>query len=289
MQLNGKTIFITGGSRGIGRAIALKAAEDGANVVIAAKTVDEHPVLEGTIFSVAAEIENAGGNALPVQCDIRDEAQVTEAVATAVERFGGIDVLVNNASAVWLAGTLDTPMRRYDLMQEVNTRGTYVTSRACLPHLLKASNPHIIMLSPPLNMEERWFAPHLAYTIAKYGMSLCVLGLAGEYRGKIGVNALWPRTAIATAAITQFEDSPYELKNLRSPEILADAAYIIMTSAARTMTGNFFVDDELLAQHGISDLSRYSPSGVPDTELSSDIFVPSLSELAAQRPRQTES
>lgn len=288
-MLAGKTLFITGGSRGIGRAIALRAARDGANVVIAAKTSEPHAVLEGTIHSTAADIEAAGGRALAVQCDIRDEAQIKAAVDAAVARFGGIDMLVNNASAVWLAGTLDTPLKRYDLMQDVNTRGTFAVSQACLPHLLKAENPHILMLSPPLNMEERWFAPHVAYTIAKYGMSLCVLGMAGEFRGRVGVNALWPRTAIETAAMRQFKDGPYEMKHMRSPEIIADAAHIVLTSDARTVTGNFFVDDALLARNGVADLSRYNPPGVADMELSSDVFVPSLRELEGVRHNPVSS
>lgn len=279
MTLEGKTIFITGGSRGIGRAIALRAARDKANVVIVAKTVDAHPVLDGTIHSVATEIEEAGGAALAVRCDIRDVVQVETAVSAAIARFGGIDVLVNNASAVSLTATLETSIRRYDLMHEVNSRGTFIASKACLPHLLKAENPHILMLSPPLNIEERWFAPHVAYTIAKYGMSLCALGLAGEFRGKVGVNALWPRTAIATAAISQFRDSRYALDKPRSPEIMADAAYLAFTSDARATTGNFWVDDELLAAHGVTDLSRYAPEGIRDVDLSPDIFVPSLNEL----------
>lgn len=281
MSLSAKTVFISGGSRGIGRAVALRAARDGANVVIAAKTAEAHAKLSGTIHSVAEEIEAVGGQALAVQCDIRDEEQVEAAVASAVARFGGIDILVNNASAVSLTGTLETETRRYDLMQGVNARGTFVTSRACLPHLLKAENPHILAISPPLHMEERWFAPHVAYTISKYGMSLCVLGMAGEFRGRVGVNALWPRAAIATAAITQFEGSRYDLDKLRSPEIMADAAYLAVTSDARTTTGNFWVDDALLASHGVTDLSRYAPEGVSDAELSPDIFVPSLAELAS--------
>ena len=279
MRLKDKTIFITGGSRGIGLAIATRAAKDGANIVIAAKTSQPHAKLEGTIHTAAAEIERAGGKALAVACDIRDAEQVSSAVAAAVSRFGGIDILVNNASAIRLTGTLETPVARYDLMHGVNARGTFVTTQACLPYLLESENPHVLMISPPLHFETRWFAPHVAYSIAKYGMSLCVLGLSGEFAGRVGVNALWPRTAIDTAATNEFAGGIYSPVHMRSPQIIADAAYLILTSSAHETTGNFFVDDELLAANGISDLSRYNPSGVADIDLTPDFFVPTLREL----------
>jgi citronellol/citronellal dehydrogenase len=277
-NLNGKTIFISGGSRGIGLAIALRAARDGANIALAAKTAEAHPTLPGTIFSAAKEIEAAGGNVLPLICDIRDDQQVEEAVKATVARFGGIDICINNASAVKLTPMLDTPVKRFDLVHGVNARGTYVVTRACLPYLLQAENPHMLSISPPLLMEERWFAPHVAYTMAKFGMSMVVLGVAGETRGQIGVNALWPRTAIDTAAMAEFKPH-VAVGALRSPEILADAAYLILTSDAKTTTGNFFIDDELLAQHGVTDLSRYAPAGVADIDIMPDFFVSSLREL----------
>lgn len=277
--LKGKTLFISGASRGIGLAIALRAARDGANIAIAAKTAEAHPTLPGTIYTAAREIEEAGGRALPILCDIREEAQVEDAVAKTVETFGGIDICINNASAVKLGPILDVPVKRFDLMNGVNARGTYLVTQKCLPHLLKAENPHVLALSPPLAMEERWFAPHVAYTMAKFGMSMVILGVAGEYRGRVGVNALWPRTAIDTAAMREV-GAHLQLGPLRSPEILADAAYLILTSDAKTTTGNFFIDDELLAQHGVTDLSRYNPPGVRDIDVTPDIFVPSLRELA---------
>ena len=256
-DLKGKTLFISGGSRGIGLAIALRAARDGANVVIAAKTTEPHPKLPGTIFTAAEEIERAGGKALPYQTDIRDEDQVMRAVEAAVERFGGIDILVNNASAISLTGTEETPMKRFDLMMGINLRGTYLCSRACLPHLRRAKNPHILTLSPPLNLNPRWFAPHVAYTIAKYGMSMCVLGMAEEFRKDgIAVNALWPRTTIATAALQIIPGARPEAG--RTPDIMADAAYTILTRDARQCTGNFFIDDEVLASAGVKDLDRYA-------------------------------
>src|SRR5471030_2071037 len=228
MSLAGKTLFVTGASRGIGLAIALRAARDGANVAVAAKTVTPDPRLPGTIFTAAAEIEKAGGNALPIPCDIRDEQSVEKAIADTVTRFGGIDILVNNASAISLTGTLETPMKRYDLMHQVNTRGTFACSQACIPHLAKAANPHILNLSPPLNMEARWFAPHVAYTMAKFGMSMCVLGMAGEYKAAgIAFNALWPRTTIATAAIQNLLGGAAAMKGSRKPEIMGDAAHVI--------------------------------------------------------------
>ncbi len=276
--LKDKTLFISGGSRGIGLAIALRAARDGANVAIAAKTATPHPSLPGTIHTAAEAIEAAGGRALPILCDIREEDQVEQAIASTVETFGGIDICINNASAIRLTPILDTPVKRFDLMHGVNARGTYLVTQKALPHLLEADNPHILAISPPLLMEERWFAPHVAYTMAKYGMSLVILGVAGEYRGRVGVNALWPRTAIDTAAMVEFEGHIGE-GELRSPEIVADAAYRIMISDARTTTGNFFIDDELLALHGVTDLSGYGPPGVDDIDLMPDFFVASLREV----------
>lgn len=261
MSLRDKTLFITGASRGIGLAIAKRAARDGANIVIAAKTNVPNPKLPGTIFTAAEEIESSGGRALPLQVDIRDEQSVDEAVKQSVERFGGIDILVNNASAISLTNTLDTPMKRFDLMFGVNVRGTFLCSQKCLPHLKHSAqagrNPHILNLSPPLNMEPRWFAPHVAYTMAKYGMSMCVLGMAEELRKDgIAVNALWPKTVIATAALKMIPtvDSRYA----RTPEIVADAAHTILTSDARTCTANFFVDEDVLRQHGTKDFSSYA-------------------------------
>jgi len=270
--LAGKTLFITGASRGIGLAIALRAARDGANIVVAAKTAEPHPKLEGTIYTAAEEIEAAGGAALPLVVDIRDDDVVDAAVAQAVERFGGIDVCVNNASAIFLAGTLETPMKRFDLMHQVNARGTYTTSRACLPHLLKAENPHILNISPPLQMEERWFAPHVAYTMAKFGMSLCVLGMAGEFRSQgVAVNALWPRTTIATAAVRNLLGGEEMVQASRKPEIMGDAAHAILTRNARECTGNFFVDDDVLREAGVTDLEHYAVT--PGAKLMPDFFV----------------
>ncbi|MBW8831446.1 MAG: NAD(P)-dependent oxidoreductase [Burkholderiales bacterium] len=259
--LQGKTIFITGASRGIGLAIAKRAARDGANVVIAAKTTETNPKLPGTIFSAAAEIEAAGGKALPLQTDIRDESSVSASVAQAVQEFGGIDILVNNASAISLTPTLETPMKRFDLMFGVNVRGTYLCTQTCLPHLIKSAqsgrNPHVLNMSPPLSMKQHWFKNHVAYTMAKYGMSECTLGHSGEFKPHgIAVNSLWPRTAIATAALQMIPGA--DLNKCRTPEILADAAHLILTSDARNTTGNFFIDDELLAEHGITDLEKYS-------------------------------
>jgi citronellol/citronellal dehydrogenase len=259
----------------------MRAARDGANVAIAAKTAEPHPSLPGTIYTAARQIEQVGGHALPLVCDIRDEAQVEAAVAATVKQFGGIDICLNNASAVRLTGILDTPVKRYDLINGVNTRGTFLVTQKCLPHLLVAENPHILAISPPLHMEERWFAPHVAYSIAKFGMSLVTLGVAGEFRGRVAANALWPRTAIDTAAMTEFK-SHLDIGQLRSPEIMADAAYLILTSDAKTVTGNFFVDDEVLAAHGVTDLSRYNPPGVADIDVTPDLFVPSLRELAGR-------
>ncbi|MAW82141.1 MAG: short chain dehydrogenase [Parvularcula sp.] len=279
-SLKDKTIFISGGSRGIGLAIALRAARDGANIAIAAKTDQPHPKLPGTIHTAAEEIRNAGGQALPILCDIRDETQVESAVEKTVSAFGGIDICVNNASAIKLTAILETPMKQFDLMHDVNARGTFLVTQKCLPYLLESDNPHMLSISPPLNLDEHWFAPHVAYTMAKYGMSLMVLGAAGELRGKVGVNALWPRTAIDTAAMAEFKPAS-QGGVLRSPDIMADAAHLILTSEAAKVTGNFFVDDELLAMHGITDLSAYAPEGTSDEDLLPDFFVPSLRELRA--------
>jgi citronellol/citronellal dehydrogenase len=261
--LHGTTMFISGGSRGIGLAIALRAARDGANVVIAAKTAQPNPKLPGTIFTAAAEIEAAGGRALPVACDIRDENAVVAAVEAAVARFGGIDILVNNASAISLTGTLATSMKRYDLLQQVDARGTFACSQACLPHLKRAAdagrNPHILTLSPPLNLDPKWFAPHVAYTVAKYGMSMCVLGMAEEFKADgIGINALWPRTVIATSALALVPGAREQLERTRKPDIMADAAHAILLRDARTTTGNFFLDEDVLRETGITDFSTYA-------------------------------
>ena len=270
-SLKGRTLFITGGSRGIGEAIALRAAADGANVVIAAKTAEPHPSLPGTVYSVAKAIEAAGGNALPLVVDVREEALVQAAVDKAVETFGGIDICVNNASAIMLTGTLDLSMKRFDLMHQVNTRGTYLTSKLCLPHLLQSDNPHILNLSPPLNLNPNWFKDNLAYTMAKYGMSLCVLGMAAEFKDQgVGVNALWPRTLISTAAVRMFGGDEL-LDYGRKPAIMADAAHAILTRNAVGCTGNFFMDDEVLAEAGITDLSGYA--NVPGKTLMPDFFL----------------
>lgn len=276
--LAGKTLFISGGSRGIGLAIALRAAKDGANIAIAAKTADPHPTLPGTIHSAAEAIRAAGGQALPLLCDIRDEGQVEKAVEQTAAAFGGIDICVNNASAIKLTGILDTPIKRFDLMHGVNGRGTYLVTQKCLPFLLRSSNPHMLAIAPPLYMEERWFAPHVAYSMAKFAMSMVVLGLAGEFRGRVGVNALWPRTAIATAAMAEFKPAVAG-GALRSQDIMADAAHIVLTSKASGTSGNFFIDDEILAAHGIEDLSSYAAPGIADIDLVPDFFVPSLREL----------
>jgi len=270
--LKDKTLFISGGSRGIGLAIAKRAARDGANIIIAAKTDEPHPKLPGTIHTAAAEIEEAGGNAFPIVCDIRSEEAVAQAVAEGVGRFGGIDICINNASAISLRPTTQTSMQRFDLMHQVNTRGTFLVSKTCLPHLLKSDNPHILNLSPPLNLEERWFAPHVAYSIAKYGMSLCVLGMAGEFREQgIAVNALWPRTAIATAAVRNLLGGDEMVRRSRKPEIMGDAAHVILTKPSREFTGNFCVDDEVLESVGVTDLSVYAVD--PTMDLVPDFFV----------------
>jgi citronellol/citronellal dehydrogenase len=279
-SLKGKTVFISGASRGIGLAIALRAARDGANVAIAAKTSEPNPKLPGTIHSAAAEIEKAGmaegAKALPIVCDIRDEAAVQAAVDATVKAFGGIDILVNNASAISLTGTLATPMKRFDLMFGVNVRGTYLCSQACLPHLKRAAaagrNPHILTLSPPLNLDARWFKDHVAYTIAKYGMSMCVLGMAEEFRADgIGINALWPRTVIATAAIAMIPGASEQAERMRKPEIMADAAHAILVRDAKTTTGNFFLDDEVLTAAGVADLTPYAMK--PGAPLWPDLFL----------------
>jgi citronellol/citronellal dehydrogenase len=270
-DLRGKTLFITGASRGIGLAIGVRAAKDGANVAIVAKTTEPHPKLPGTIFTAAQEIEKAGGKALPIACDIRDENAVQAAVGKTVETFGGIDVLVNNASAISLTGTLDTPMKRYDLMHSINMRGTFVCSQACIPHLLKAKNPHVLNLSPPLQMETKWFAPHVAYTMAKFGMSMCVLGMAGEFEGRIAFNALWPRTAIATAAVQNLLGGDLAIKGCRTADIMGDAAYVILTRPFREATGNFYIDDDVLASVGVKDFTKYAVD--PSAPLFPDFFV----------------
>jgi citronellol/citronellal dehydrogenase len=279
-RLAGKTVFITGGSRGIGLAIAARCARDGANVAIAAKTSEPNPKLPGTIHTAAAEIEAAGAahgtKALPLLCDIRDEDAVRAAVAATVDAFGGIDVLVNNASAISLTGTLATPMKRFDLMFDVDVRGTFLCSQACLPHLQRAANagrnPHMLTLSPPLNMNARWFRDHVAYTMAKYGMSMCVLGMAEEFRADgIAVNALWPRSVIATAAIAMIPGASEHMARMRKPEIMADAAHAVLTRDARATTGNFFLDEDVLASVGVTDLARYAVE--PGAPLLPDLFL----------------
>jgi len=272
MSLKGKTLFITGASRGIGLAIAERAARDGANIVIAAKTTEPDPRLPGTIYTAAAAIEKAGGKALPCMVDIRHEDQVRAAVEKAVAAFGGIDILVNNASAISLTGTLETPMKRYDLMHSINTRGTFLSSQVCLPYLLKAENPHILNISPPLQMEPRWFGNHVAYTMAKFGMSMCVLGMAEEFKAEgVAVNALWPRTAIATSAVKNLLGGEDAIKGCRTPEIMADAAYAVLTTKSRERTGQFLVDDEVLAKVGITNLDKYAVT--PGEPLVPDFFV----------------
>jgi citronellol/citronellal dehydrogenase len=270
--LKGRTLFITGASRGIGLAIAKRAARDGANIAIAAKTTEAHPKLPGTIFSAAEEIEKAGGKALACVVDVRDEGQIAAAVAKTAETFGGIDILINNASAISLTGTLATPMKRYDLMHSVNTRGTFACSQACIPWLKKSSNPHILNNSPPLNMEARWFGPHVAYTMAKFGMSMCVLGMAEELKGDgIAVNAIWPRTVIATAAVQNLLGGDATIQGSRTPEIMADAAYAILTKPSREFTGNFCIDEEVLKKEGVTDFSKYA--SVPGADLIPDFFL----------------
>lgn len=287
-KLAGRTLFITGASRGIGKAIALKAAKDGANIVIAAKTAEPHPKLPGTIYTAAKEIEAAGGNCLPCIVDVRDEVQIQNAVDSAVKQFGGIDILVNNASAISLTNTMDTPMKKYDLMHHVNTRGTYLVSKLCLPYLKVGKNPHILNISPPLNMNPVWFQNHVAYTMAKYGMSMCVLGMAEEFRSDgIAVNALWPKTGITTAAMDMLgklmggEDT---VDSLRFPEIMSDAAYVIMTRDSKTFTRNFVIDEDILREVGVTDFDQYAVK--PGTPLMPDFF---LDEFLTQQPAHASS
>jgi citronellol/citronellal dehydrogenase len=273
MSLKGKTLFVTGASRGIGHAIALRAAQDGANIAIAAKTAEPHPKLPGTIYTAAEDMEQAGGAALPLVVDVRDEASVTAAVEATVERFGGIDICVNNASAISLTGVLATDMKRYDLMHQINTRGTFLTSKICIPHLKRAANPHVLNLSPPLDMSPRWFGPHVAYTMAKFGMSMCVLGMAEEFKADgIAFNALWPRTGIATAAIRNALAGDEGMRRCRTPQIMADAAYAILTKPAREFTGNFLIDDAILYAEGERDFDKYRVD--PSQPLMPDFFVP---------------
>ncbi|HTU13086.1 MAG TPA: NAD(P)-dependent oxidoreductase [Allosphingosinicella sp.] len=272
MSLAGKTLFVTGGSRGIGLAIALRAARDGANVAIAAKTAEPHPKLPGTIYTAAAEIEAAGGKALPLLVDVRDEASVERAVAETAAHFGGIDICVNNASAINLSNSTGIEMKRFDLIQSINMRGTFVTSRACVPHLKKSGNPHILTLSPPLDLRPEWFGRHLPYTLSKYGMSMVMLGMANEFAGDgIACNCLWPRTTIATAAVEFALGGEAMMNRSRKPEIMADAAYEIFLRDSRALTGRFLIDDDVLAEAGVTDFSHYRH--VPDAPLMVDIFV----------------
>lgn len=274
-SLKGKTLFVTGASRGIGKAIALRAAQDGANVVIAAKTAEPHPKLAGTIYTAKEEIEAAGGKGLACIVDVRFEEQVAEAVKQAVATFGGIDILVNNASAISLTGTVDTEMKRYDLMHGINTRGTFLCSKVCIPYLAKAENPHILNISPPLDMKAKWFAPHVAYTMAKFGMSMCVLGMAEELKPqRIAVNALWPKTVINTAAVQNLLGGDATVRGSRKPDIMSDAAYAIFTRKSSDFTGQFCIDEELLRSTGVSDFSRYAMTpGMKDEDLYPDYFV----------------
>jgi citronellol/citronellal dehydrogenase len=273
MSLAGKTLFITGASRGIGLAIALRAARDGANIAIAAKTAEPHPKLSGTIYTAANDITRAGGMALPLVVDVRDETLVKDALDKTAQKFGGIDIVVNNASAIALTSVATTDMKRYDLMQAINARGTFVVSKWAIPYLAKAANPHILMLSPPLDMKEQWFAPHTAYSMAKFGMSMVVLGLAGELRPQgIAVNALWPRTVIATAAVQNLLGGDAIMHMARKPEIVADAAYAVFANPARSFTGNFLIDDNFLAENGVTDFDRYRFD--PAQPLAPDFFVP---------------
>ena len=271
--LEGRTLFITGGSRGIGLAIALRAARDGANVALLAKTAEPHPKLEGTVYTAAEEIEQAGGQALPIVGDVRDEASVADAVAQTAERFGGIDVLVNNASAINLAGTESLEIKRYDLMQTINTRGTFVTSQKCIPHLRESDNAHVLTLSPPLSLDPKWFRNHVGYTLSKFGMSMCTLGMAEEFREDgIAFNSLWPRTLVATAAVQNLLGGDAAMAASRKPEVVADSAYAILTRPSRECTGNFFLCEDVLAEEGVTDLSPYSYGGA-DSQLQTDLFV----------------
>jgi len=272
MPFKGKTVFITGASRGIGKAIALRLAADDAQVVIAAKSIEENPKLGGTIFTAAKEVVELGGEALPVQCDIRFEDQIAAAVAKSIEVFGGIDILINNASAISLTTTEKTEPKRFDLMHDINVRGTFMVSKACIPYLRKGTNPHILNLSPPLNMKPKWFGAHLAYTLSKYNMSMIAMGLAEELKNdKIAANTLWPRTTIATAAVENLLGGEALIKMSRKPEIIADAAYCILSRPSSTCTGNFFIDEEVLAEEGITDLGKYSV--VPGVNLYPDLFL----------------
>jgi citronellol/citronellal dehydrogenase len=272
MSLAGKTIFITGGSRGIGLAIAVRAARDGANIAIAAKTAEAHPKLPGTIYTAADEIEKAGGNALPLLVDVRDEHRVVDALAQTADKFGGIDIVVNNASAINLSGSTEMEMKRFDLIQSINMRGTFLTSRSAIPYLRKAANPHILSLSPPLDLRANWFAQHLPYTISKYGMSMVMLGMAEEFRADgIACNALWPRTTVATAAVEFALGGEQMMRSSRRPEIMADAAYAIFNRSSRDFTGQFVIDDAVLAEEGVTDFSGYRYD--PTQELTVDIFV----------------
>ena len=275
MSLQGKTIFMSGGSRGIGLAMAKKCAEDGANVAIAAKTAEPHPKLEGTIYSAAKDIESAGGKALPLLCDIRDEAAVDKAVAACIDKFGGIDICINNASAVSPTPVTATPMKRYDLMNDVNARGTFMLSQKCYPHLKKSSNPHIVNIAPPLDMDKRWFKNHTAYTMAKYGMSMCTLGMTEEFRKDgIGVNSLWPMTSIDTAAVRNILGGDSMAKMSRTPAIMADAAYVLLNQDAREFTGQFVIDEFILKDTGTTDFKKYNQPGY-DGPLAADFFIPS--------------
>lgn len=272
MSFKGRTVFITGGSRGIGKSIALRLAKEGANITIAAKSIEEHPKLGGTIFSAAKEITDAGGKALPVQCDIRYEEQINQAINKTIETFGSIDILINNASAISLTTTENTDPRRFDLMHDINVRGTFLVSRACIPYLRNGINPHILNLSPPINMNPQWFGNHLAYTLSKYNMSMIALGLAEELKkDKIAANTLWPRTTIATAAVQNLLGGDALIKMSRTPEIVADAAYYILSRPSEKCSGNFFIDDEVLMQEGITNLEKYSV--VPGAQLYTDLFL----------------
>lgn len=269
----GKTVFVTGGSRGIGRAIALKLARDGANVAIAAKTVEKHPKLEGTIYSVAEEIEKAGGKALPIQCNVLSEEDVTKAIEATATKFGGLDILINNASAISITGTEDLPMKKYDLMNNLNARGTFMTSKYAVPHLKKSSNGHILTMSPPLLLDPKWLKDNTGYAIAKYGMSMCVLGMAEEFKGEIAVNALWPRTMIYTSAMNLLGGIETLGKHARTPDILADAAYLILQrDKATEKAGNFFIDEPFLREHGVTDFEEYAVK--KGEQLAADIFIP---------------
>lgn len=280
MSLKGKTLFITGASRGIGKAIALRAAEDGANVAVAAKTTEPHPKLEGTIFSAAEEIEAAGGKALPIVLDVRDDDAVKTAIDKTADHFGGLDILVNNASAIQLTPLQQTDMKKFDLMHQINTRGTMACSKHAIPYLAKSENPHILMLSPPLDMQEKWFSPFVPYAIAKYGMSLVVLGLAGELRSKgVAVNALWPRTTIATAAIKNIIGGDKMMQTSRTPDILADAAYEVFNTPSKELSGQFLIDDTFLASRGVTDFDQYRVD--PTQSLTPDFFVPDDSKAPA--------